>query len=161
MKRDELMKDEKEHEIGELNQRFDWAKYFGSGKKPNQRTKPKSWLSKVFWHWERTSMFKWTEWLTKNRNEEKMRWCKVGRYTFRARTTPDKAVAKMRGNKAGYTATEVASGWAGAIFEVTRPFWHLTCWLNACCSLSYNFQANDSDSDSTNRIPILVCLCFS
>ena len=25
-------------------------------------------------------------------------------------------------NKAGYTATEVACGWAGAIFEVTGPF---------------------------------------
>ena len=25
-------------------------------------------------------------------------------------------------NKAGYTATEVTCGWAGAIFEVTRPF---------------------------------------
>ena len=25
-------------------------------------------------------------------------------------------------NKAGYTATEVACGWAGAIFEVTRTF---------------------------------------
>ena len=25
-------------------------------------------------------------------------------------------------NKAGYTATEVACGWAGAKFEVTRPF---------------------------------------
>ena len=25
-------------------------------------------------------------------------------------------------NKAGYTATAVACGWAGAIFEVTRPF---------------------------------------
>ena len=25
-------------------------------------------------------------------------------------------------NKAGYTATEVACGWAGAIFEVTRLF---------------------------------------
>ena len=25
-------------------------------------------------------------------------------------------------NKAGYTATEVACGWARAIFEVTRPF---------------------------------------
>ena len=25
-------------------------------------------------------------------------------------------------NKAGYTATQVASGWAGAIFEITRPF---------------------------------------
>ena len=31
---------------------------------------------------------------------------------------------KMEGkkNKAGYTATKVACGWAGAIFEVTRPF---------------------------------------
>ena len=28
----------------------------------------------------------------------------------------------MDKNKAGYTATEVACGWAGAIFEVTRPF---------------------------------------
>ena len=27
-----------------------------------------------------------------------------------------------RKNKAGYTATEVACGWAEAIFEVTRPF---------------------------------------
>ena len=27
-----------------------------------------------------------------------------------------------RGNKAGYTATEVACGWAGAIFEVFRQF---------------------------------------
>ena len=26
------------------------------------------------------------------------------------------------GNKAGYTATEVACGWTGAIFEDTRPF---------------------------------------
>ena len=26
-------------------------------------------------------------------------------------------------NQAGYTATKVACGWAGAIFEVTRPFW--------------------------------------
>ena len=25
-------------------------------------------------------------------------------------------------NKAGYTTTEVVCGWAGAIFEVTRPF---------------------------------------
>ena len=25
-------------------------------------------------------------------------------------------------SKAGYKATEVACGWAGAIFEVTRPF---------------------------------------
>ena len=25
-------------------------------------------------------------------------------------------------NKAGYTATEVACGWAGTVFEVTRPF---------------------------------------
>ena len=27
-------------------------------------------------------------------------------------------------NKAGYTATEVACGWAGAVFEVTRTFEH-------------------------------------
>ena len=33
-----------------------------------------------------------------------------------------KKIAKKRKNKAGYTATEVACGWAGAIFEVTRPF---------------------------------------
>ena len=25
-------------------------------------------------------------------------------------------------NKAGYMVTEVACGWAGAIFQVTRPF---------------------------------------
>ena len=31
-------------------------------------------------------------------------------------------LAEKSGNKAGYTATEVACGWAGAIFEVTRPF---------------------------------------
>ena len=30
--------------------------------------------------------------------------------------------AELGKNKAGYTATEVACGWAGAIFEVTRPF---------------------------------------
>ena len=29
---------------------------------------------------------------------------------------------KQEENKAGYTATEVACRWAGAIFEVTRPF---------------------------------------
>ena len=29
---------------------------------------------------------------------------------------------KFGENKAGYTATLVACGWAGAIFEVTRPF---------------------------------------
>ena len=29
---------------------------------------------------------------------------------------------RKKENKAGYTATEVACGWAGAIFEVTRPF---------------------------------------
>ena len=28
----------------------------------------------------------------------------------------------MKENKAGYTAIEVACRWAGAIFEVTRPF---------------------------------------
>ena len=30
--------------------------------------------------------------------------------------------SRTRINKAGYTATEVACGWARAIFEVTRPF---------------------------------------
>ena len=30
---------------------------------------------------------------------------------------------KEKQNKAGYTATEVACGWAEAIFMVTRPFW--------------------------------------
>ena len=30
-------------------------------------------------------------------------------------------------NKAGYTANEVACGWAGAIFEVTRPFVYEQC----------------------------------
>ena len=34
----------------------------------------------------------------------------------------DKKRVKELKNKAGYTATEVACGWAGAIFEVTRPF---------------------------------------
>ena len=30
--------------------------------------------------------------------------------------------AKSYSNKAGYTATEVACGWAGAIFDITKPF---------------------------------------
>ena len=30
--------------------------------------------------------------------------------------------AKHNLNKAGYTVTDVACGWAGAVFEVTRPF---------------------------------------
>ena len=30
-------------------------------------------------------------------------------------------------NKAGYTATPVACGWAGAIFEVTKPFGQEQC----------------------------------
>ena len=34
----------------------------------------------------------------------------------------EKKKGKKERNKAGYTATEVASEWAGAIFEVTRPF---------------------------------------
>ena len=29
--------------------------------------------------------------------------------------------ASSKKNKAGYTATEVACGWAGAIFEITKP----------------------------------------
>ena len=36
--------------------------------------------------------------------------------------TSRNVLVKQEGNKAGYTATEVACGWAGAIFEVTRPF---------------------------------------
>ena len=31
-------------------------------------------------------------------------------------------ISKFSINKAGYMATEVACGWAGAIFEVTRSF---------------------------------------
>ena len=36
--------------------------------------------------------------------------------------TADDTLCATHVNKAGYTATEVACGWAGAIFEVTRPF---------------------------------------
>ena len=32
------------------------------------------------------------------------------------------SVVNLKLNKAGYTATEVARGWAGAIYEVTTPF---------------------------------------
>ena len=35
---------------------------------------------------------------------------------------PTKAASNIELNKAGYTATEVACGWAGAIIGVTRPF---------------------------------------
>ena len=35
---------------------------------------------------------------------------------------PNVTLVDMRENKAGYTATEVVCGWAGAIFEVTRSF---------------------------------------
>ena len=31
-------------------------------------------------------------------------------------------ILSLNVNKPGYTATEVACGWVGAIFEVTRPF---------------------------------------
>ena len=34
----------------------------------------------------------------------------------------DEKLSNLVPNKAGYTATEVAFGWAGAVFEVTRPF---------------------------------------
>ena len=37
-------------------------------------------------------------------------------------TNSDERNCKKHENKARYTATEVACGWAGAIFEVTRPF---------------------------------------
>ena len=40
----------------------------------------------------------------------------------RVRPADSKAEPGRKQNKAGYTATEVACGWAGAIFEVTRPF---------------------------------------
>ena len=33
-----------------------------------------------------------------------------------------KKAKRLRRNRAGYTTTEVACGWAGAIFEVTRLF---------------------------------------
>ena len=36
-------------------------------------------------------------------------------------TRKEEEKKKKKKNKAGYTATEVACGWAGAIFEVTRP----------------------------------------
>ena len=35
-----------------------------------------------------------------------------------------KAMEGRKENKAGYTATQFACGWAGAIFEVTNPFGH-------------------------------------
>ena len=34
----------------------------------------------------------------------------------------EETVLRFEKNKARYTATEVAGGWAGAIFEVTTPF---------------------------------------
>ena len=37
-------------------------------------------------------------------------------------TTPTQLELNLYENKAGYTATPVACRWAGAIFEVTRPF---------------------------------------
>ena len=33
-----------------------------------------------------------------------------------------RVIVSKKDNKAGYTATEVACGWAGAIFEVPKPF---------------------------------------
>ena len=35
--------------------------------------------------------------------------------------------AYLKKNKAGYTATPVACRWAGAMFEVTRPFGQEQC----------------------------------
>ena len=47
----------------------------------------------------------------------------LGFFVVRARLTRLKIeIAPMKKNKAGYTATEVACGWVGAIFEVTGPF---------------------------------------
>ena len=40
----------------------------------------------------------------------------------RKRRKRRKEILMTKKNKAGYTATEVACGWAGAIFEVARPF---------------------------------------
>ena len=34
-----------------------------------------------------------------------------------------KIVAQFHSNKAGYTATPVACGWAGAVIELTKAFW--------------------------------------
>ena len=44
----------------------------------------------------------------------------VGRVFYVAAKCQDRLSSNP--NKAGYTATEVACGWAGAIFEVTRSF---------------------------------------
>ena len=44
---------------------------------------------------------RWVDWLTYRKEPRKRDWIS---------------------NKAGYTATQVACGWAGAMFEVTRPF---------------------------------------
>ena len=46
------------------------------------------------------------------------------RYTMKLKETgkAEEGKVERRRNKAGYTATKVACGWAGAIFEVTRPF---------------------------------------
>ena len=44
-------------------------------------------------------------------------------YTGNKSSIIQRGVMKIKHpNKAGYTATEVACGWAGAIFEVTRSF---------------------------------------
>ena len=49
----------------------------------------------------------------------------VSRFAFDALTSVNIFTTfydyKIVENKAGYTTTEVTCGWAGAIFEVTRP----------------------------------------
>ena len=55
-------------------------------------------------------------------------------------------------NKAGYTATKVACGWAGAIFEVTRPFGQEQ-WgqRNKIIKKSKVWQTNRPTDQPTNR----------
>ena len=42
--------------------------------------------------------------------------------TLRRKGEEKVRITQSKKNKAGYTATKVACGWAGAIFEVTRTF---------------------------------------
>ena len=50
------------------------------------------------------------------------RWDRYCVKTLREICTQVEPLFTDRKNKAGYTATEVACGWEGDIFEVTRPF---------------------------------------
>ena len=51
-------------------------------------------------------------------------WTDGPTYKHRLLKNPKSTTTKRgrRGNKAGYTATPVACGWAGAVVEVTRSF---------------------------------------